>query len=279
MTKLKYDVSNVEPGQDFDTPIPEGLYRVKIEEIVEGVSKRTGDPMLTITYAVAKGDHKGRKVWDYIVLKETQEWKMRQFIDAIGLKAKGTLDTNKIEGEYVNIRVKHDGSEDGEYGISAKVKTVLAIPEEEAEEEVEAEAEVEEETEEGVEEEGTEEVEEEGEDDGLSWEELNSYSRNDLKVLIRDNELGIKVTKNLSDDDIRAKIAEVLEMEPEDEEEEGVEEEPEEGTDEEEEIDYNEMSVADLKATAKERGLTPKKLKKDLIKQLKKSDEEDDVPF
>ena len=78
-----------------------------------------------------------------------------------------------------------------------------------------------------VEEEEPEEEEPEEEDpeeeEGIDLEEL---SRKELKTLIKDQELDVKVTKNMTDDDIRKAIEDANE-EPEEEEEEEEEEVPE----------------------------------------------------
>jgi Protein of unknown function (DUF669)/SAP domain len=244
MTVVKYDLRNVEPGQDFDTPIPVGLYKMKIAKLEEKESK-SGNPMLELELEVPSGDFKGRKVWDYIVLNEGSEWKLRQLVDALGLKAKGSLDTNKMQGEVLLVRIKHESNEDYEEGApQAKVKALLPPKSENGDIEAAEEAE-------------EEETEEESED--LTWADLAEYDRTTLKETIRDNELEIKVTKSMSDDDIREQIAEALELERDEEEEEG--------------NGYAEMSLADLKAELKSRDLKSSGTKKALIARLEKDDE------
>src|SRR5262245_53973923 len=111
MAKVKYDVTNVEPGTDFDTPIPVAAYKMQISDATVGTSKASierGDPqeMITVEYEIVEdGEFKGRKVWDYIVLNDISQWKVRQLIDALGSKLKGTLDTDAIIGSRVLVRV------------------------------------------------------------------------------------------------------------------------------------------------------------------------------
>lgn len=71
------------------------------------------------------------------------------------------------------------------------------------------------------------------------------------------------------------------EDESDEDEDEESEEEDDEEDDEEEEVDYSEMSFAELKAEAKERGIKLKKGIKSpgIIKLLEANDEEDDDPF
>jgi hypothetical protein len=134
MAKVKYDVRGVESGGDFDSPVPAGLYRAKVSEIEQRESKSSGNQMLAITYEISKGDHKGRLAWDYIVLGvESQAWKLRQFLEAVGAvkgkKERGTLDTDKIVGTEIQLKLKHET--DDTYGTRHKVGSVMPMPEDE----------------------------------------------------------------------------------------------------------------------------------------------------
>lgn len=296
MSKITYDVSDVDSGSDFDTPIAKGLYTCVVEEIEETVAKSSGDPMLKVTYKILNGEFKNRQLWDYIVLTDAQEWKLSQFVAALGLKAKGTLDTNKAEGTKVQVRTKLEGTEDSEYGIQARVKVVLAMPEEADEEEDEDEDDVtevepeevdsdeeeddsdeddddeddEDDDEDDEDEDEDEDEEDEDEDEELTLADLKGYDRAQLKAVIKENELGIRVSKKMTEDDIIDKIAEAFEWDAEDDEE-----------DDEEEGGYDDMSLADLKATLKERGLKTTGKKAALISRLEEDDssDSDDDPF
>jgi hypothetical protein len=265
MAKVKYDVTDAPVGHDFDTPVPKGLYRCKINDVTEGESKSSGKPMLTVEYEITqKGDWKGRRLWDYIVLEDSSAWKLRQFVEALGLKAKGTLDTSAALGERLLVRVKHetDDRDPDNVVVRSRVGNVTAIPEDTEEEEAE--------------EEEPEDEEEEGEDEELTYEELEGYDRDELEELIEDEDLDVTFNKRTSDEKLLERVAEELDLEPEEEgeEEEGEEEEPEE--------DYEDMTIADLTALLKERGLSTKTKQKGprkkalFIKRLEKDDEEDD---
>lgn len=62
------DMSNVKEGGSFD-PIPEGLYKLCIEEI-EPKTTKNNDPMAGLTMTVVGGEFAGRKVWDNIIIPE-----------------------------------------------------------------------------------------------------------------------------------------------------------------------------------------------------------------
>lgn len=259
MSKIKYDVSDVEDN-DFDTIIPPDVYKARIDSVTEKVSK-SGNDMLEIVYKITHGDFKGRQIWDYVVLAASSGWKMKQLVKALGLKDAGTLDTKRdLEGKAIQIRTKTEGSEDSEYGIQARIQRVIPAKGAAA-----AEEEVEE-----VEEEVGEEVEE-GDGEAFTWEDLLEYDKEDLKSLIEEEELDIKAgRKNV--DKLRQEVADELGIEASEEEEEEDEDE--------EAVDYSELSIPELKAELKERGLPAKGPKAKLIAALEADDEDSDAdPF
>lgn len=291
MAKIKYDVTGVEPSRDFGEPIPVGVYKMVISNCVKKKSQ-SGNDMLELELEVPKGEHKGRKVWEYIVLDENSEWKLRQLVDALSAKEKGTLDTDKIIGETIHVRVKHESYEaenpetgEEELKIQSKVASLLK-PKEEVEEEEESEEEetpAAEESEEEAEEGGSEEEEEEGgseseeDEEGVTWADLEGYDRDMLKAFKKENEAETKITKGKSDDDIRRELAEEFGIEIPEEEEEEEEESSYEKT------DYSEWSMPDLKKELKSRDLPVKGTKKALVARLEKDDAKggkgDEEPF
>lgn len=246
---FEYDVRGVEPGQDFSTPVPNALYKFRVADAAEEQSKSSGNDMIKLELEIHSGEYKGRKVWDYVVFAESTDWKVRQFVDAFGLKEKGKVSAKKLIGEFVMGKTKTEGSPDDEYGVQSKIAQLLPLPEDEEE---------------------AEEEDEEGTEEDLTWDDLQEYDRAELKTLIKDEELGIRVTKGKSDDDLREAIAEALEIETEEAEEE--EEDEEEGE------DYSEMSLSELKSECKDRELSTSGTKKALIKRLEENDN-DDEPF
>src|ERR1044072_129212 len=290
MAKIKYDVRGVERSREFDTPIPVGVYKMVVSNAVKKKSKSSGNDMLELELEVPKGEHKGRKVWEYIVLDENSDWKVAQLIDALGMKEKGTLDTDKLIGKSVKVRVKHETWEttndegEEELQVMSKVGSLLKPKdeaeeeeteeeeeEEESEEDEEADDDAEEESEEEEEAEEEEEDEEESDDDSLTWDELSEYDRAALKEFKKVNEAETKITKGKSDDDIRRELAEEFGIEVPDSEE--AEEEEEES--EEEEDDYSDWSLKDLKKECKSRDLKTNGTKGARVKRLEKDDKGD----
>lgn len=266
MPKIKYDVRDVESSGGFETPLP-GLYKAKLAECNLKESK-SGNEMLECIYELVGGDYKGSRVWDYVVLNEASEWKLRQFLEAVGKVAgkrgaKGSFDPDEFEDAEVQVRLKHETYNDEP---RARVAAVLPLPEDdedEDEEEVEAE----------------EEETEEGDGEEYTYEDLEGMDLDELKEVIEEEELEVRVTKKSKAATVLAKVAEALELEPAEEEEEEEEEEDEDEDGDEDEESYEEMTPAELKQECKDRGLKAAGKKAVLIARLEKDDEDAEDPF
>jgi hypothetical protein len=264
MPKIKYDVRDVESSGGFETP-PPGLYKAKLAECNLKESK-SGNEMLECIYELVAGDYKGSRVWDYVVLNEASEWKLRQFLEAVGKVsgkrgAKGAFDPDEFEDAEVQVRLKHETYNDEP---RARVAAVLPLPEDDEDED-----------EEEVEAEETDAEEEEGDGEEYTYEDLEGMDLDELKEVIEQEELEIRVTKKSKAEKVLVKVAEALELEPA--EEDAEEEEDEEGGEDEE--SYEEMSPAELKQECKDRGLKAAGKKAVLIARLEKDDEEAEDPF
>ena len=103
--KVKVDLTGVESY----TRASEGIHTAKIASI-ELTQSQGGDDMLKITYEIIKGEDKGCKVFDNIVLTEKALWKLKLLLQAIGMKADGkvALDLDKMEGKICDIDVIHE---------------------------------------------------------------------------------------------------------------------------------------------------------------------------
>jgi hypothetical protein len=284
VAKIKYDVSDVPETSNA----PVGTYRAKIASAEDGESKSSGNPMTTVVFNLthhADGKKVSEDYWPvrlYLMTEDERAYARRQikeFVEALGMKAKGTLDTAKLAGKVVQLRLKADTDQDGEYQPRiAKVMALAAAEEAEPEDD---------EAEDVAEPEEPETEEEEDDEEGVDLDELD---RKQLKALIKEEGLEITVLKSMSDDDIRTAIADAFggdDEEPEDdEEEEGEEPEDDDGEEEEEEGDnYDDLSLTDLKAEVKEReldtapfkGLKGAKLKAAIVAALREDD--GDEPF
>lgn len=256
MAKIKYDVSDVEPGVDYDTPIPRGLYRCKVADVQSGESKSSGNPMLTVEYEIVeRGDFKGRKLWDYIVLNDSSAWKLKQFTDALGLNGRGTLDTDEVVGDQVMVRVKHEAdTRDPDNPVTrARVGNVAALPDDSEEEE----------------EEDTGDDDDDGAGAELTLGDLEGMDKDELEEIIEDEDLDVKFNSKTKVAVLRDRVAEALGLDEDEEEDEDDEDEGE---------DYDGMSLKDLRAELKSRGLSTKGRKVVLVERLEE-DDNDGEPF
>ena len=260
---IKYgDFSKVE-STGFK-PAPVGLYYAKVESIKQTVSQKNNEDMVEVIFRLTK-DANGKKLkeqygqlWYYAPLDPNSSWarRFKELVTAFNLKPKSG-NVALIEGKEAMVRLREDTDLNGDYRPT--IGKVIAPQVEDEEDEDEEES-----------------------DNGLS-----DLTRTQLKQLIKDEELEVTVKKSMSDDDLRAAIAEVREVEDEDEDEEEDEEEPEdeaEEDDDEEEDDeeetsdnYEAMSVADLRQELKDRELDTKGKRTVLIARLRTDDVEEPV--
>lgn len=138
--KLKLNMEGVESY----TRCPEGEWLAKLTKIEMGEVQGSGDDCLKARFEVIKGSAKGNTVFETFALSEKALWKLKSFLEAIGVKATGkiSLDLDKLEGKICIIDVVHD-----EYNgtkrakISAYVKPGDDSDEDDEEDEVDDEEE------------------------------------------------------------------------------------------------------------------------------------------
>jgi SAP domain len=124
--KIKYNSSGVDrtKGNNGIPPNP-GIYLMTIK----GVKYRKDKNDLEFIVRVKGGDHKGYGFWDYVSLGEASDWKVDQYLQAIGVdtvnKPKGTIDIEQFLNQDVMGRVKA-GSWNGE--PRPELAAVLPVP-------------------------------------------------------------------------------------------------------------------------------------------------------
>lgn len=140
--RVKLDMTGVESY----TRCPEGEWLAKLSSIEEGTVQGSGDDCLKARFEVIKGSAKGCAVFETFSLTEKALWKLKGFLEAVGMKANGKLsiDLDKLEGKVCVIDVIHD-----EYNGQKRAKISSYFkPEDDEDEEEEDEEEDEEEEEE-----------------------------------------------------------------------------------------------------------------------------------
>ena len=104
--KLKLNMDGVESY----TRCPEGEWLAKLTKIEMGEVQGSGDDCLKARFEVIKGSAKGNTIFETFALSEKALWKLKSFLEAIGVKSTGkfTLDLDKLEGKICIIDVIHN---------------------------------------------------------------------------------------------------------------------------------------------------------------------------
>ena len=254
-SSVNLDLSGVEVSRKA---IPEGTYAVVVNK-AELTKSREGNNMIKMEFEVTEGPHKGAKLFENCSLQPQALFKLKSVMLALVMSIPDgsfDLDTNDLVGLNCEVEVGHET-----YEGKKRARILEYINAEEADEE----------------EEDSDDSEEEDDEDEVDLEEkLEEMSKDELKDLAL--ELDIPKKKVLAAKKAKALIDLILD---EADEEELMalldgENDDEEDEDDEEETDYSEMSLSELKAECKDRGLKVKKgmSKEDLIEMLEEDDEE-----
>lgn len=298
---MKYDVTDVE-SSNFESPQP-GTYRTKVFSVVDRTAMEGKNDWEVVLEVQNEGRFKGARLWFYLVWGESSAWKRREFIEALGMKLKGVLDSDRLVDKEVGAVVVAD-SYNGEYkGRIAKFIPISALDDDADDDEDEVDE---------------DEVDAEDDDEGDEEEQdYSSMTANELRKLVDERELHLSAKDRKDKDAMIAALEEDDEEDADDEEDEEEpeptpkakagkqkvggkkaaavvaaddndgdmaddEEEDDDGEDEasdEEDEDYTEWTVADLKEELESRGLSTKGSTKTLISRLEKDDASAADPF
>lgn len=265
---IKLNFDGVETGYKA---IPEGTYEVRVKEIETGTSQ-AGAPKLDFKFEIISGKNKGSILFYTCSLQPQALFKLKVVLEALGYEIPDgnfNLDVDELVDLECSVEVAHETYEGKK---RARIVEFLSSDSEEEEDEEEEEDDEDEEEDDSDDEDEEEDSEDEDDSDDEDDEEddeedeeegYESMTLKELKALAK--ERGISVAKKDKKDDIIAKLEE------DDEEEDDEDEEDEDDT-----PDYEEMSLKELKALCKERGLkvTKKDDKDSLIEKLEEDDEE-----
>lgn len=274
MAKIKVDTTGVEVSPSAVKP---GLYPVKIKEIEAKEAKSSGNMQLAVIYEISGGEFDGRVLFDYIPLNDdSMAFRLAAFQDALGLKRKGEIDTDKLVGKKLQVRTVVQKSE--EYGEQARVRNVLP-PKSAGKAEDDLDEDDDDDDEVDYEEMDLAELKEE-----VKARELEVDGKQTKKKLIAALEENDEEEEDDSDDDDdesdEAEADDDDESEDDDEESDDDEDEDEDDEDDEEE-GYDDMDLPELKKLAKKRKVEVKGkvTKKKLVAALEEDDEADEQDY
>lgn len=247
-SSVNVDLSGVEASRKA---IPEGTYEVVVNEATQKNS-RDGNPMIAFEFEVAEGAHKGAKLYENCSLQPQALFKLKSVLLALGMDIPNKafdLNLRDLVGLTCEVEVGHEV-----YEGKKRARILQYNDPEEAQED-------------DSDEDDEESVEDKLQD--LDFDELKDLAK-DLDIAASDIKKAkkakalIELIMDSADED---EILEALGEDSDDEEDE---------EDEDEDQDYSEMSLSELKAECKDRGLKVKKGmdKDDLIEMLEEDDEE-----
>lgn len=248
-SSVNVDLSGVEASRKA---IPEGTYEVVVNEATQKDS-RDGNPMIAFEFEVTEGAHKGAKLYENCSLQPQALFKLKSVLMALGMDIPNKafdLNLRDLVGLTCEVEVGHEVYE------GKKRARILQYNDPE---------------------ETQEDDSDEDEDDEESVEDkLQDLDIDELKALAKDLDIAASDIKKAKK--AKALIELIMDSADEDDILEALGEDSDDGDEEEddEDQDYSEMSLAELKAECKDRGLKVKKGmdKDDLIEMLEEDDEE-----
>ena len=246
---VNVDLSGVESSRKT---IPEGTYTLTVNAANQKNSSNN-NPMIVFEFEVADGPYKGVPLYENCSLQPQALFKLKSVLEALGFEIPNKafdLNLRDLIGLTCEVEVGHEVYEGKKSARILEYRTPDLDDEED---------------------------EEDDDEDGLE-DKLSELDFDELKDLAKDLDISASDIK-------RAKKAEALInliMDSADEDDilealgEDSDEEDEDDDDDDESPDYSEMSLAELKAECKDRGLKIKKGmdKDDLIEMLEEDDEE-----
>lgn len=249
-SSINVDLSGVEASRKA---IPEGTYEVVVNEATQKNS-RDGNPMIAFEFEVQEGPHKGAKLYENCSLQPQALFKLKSVLLALGIDIPNKafdLNLRDLIGLTCEVEVGHEVYE------GKKRARILQYNEPG---------------------DSDEEGEEDSDDDESVEDKLAELDFDELKDLAKELDISSSDIKKAKK--AKALIDLIMDSAEEDDILEALDgdsdEEDDDEDDEEEEQDYSKMSLSELKAECKDRGLKVKKGmdKDDLIEMLEEDDEE-----
>lgn len=252
---VNVDLSGVETSRKT---IPEGVYTLVVDSATQK-SSQGGNPMIVFEFSVAEGKYQGSKLYENCSLQPQALFKLKSVLIALGLDIPNKafdLDLKDLIGMTCEAEVGHEVYEGKK---KARILEYIDPSDSDSDED------------------DSEDEDDDDDDDTDVESTLMEMDLDDLKDLAK--ELDISASSIKKAKKVKALVELIMSEADEDDilEALGDEDNEEDDEDEEdEEKDYSEMSLAELKAECKDRGLKVKKGmdKDDLIEMLEEDDED-----
>ena len=252
---VNVDLSGVEASRKT---LPEGRYSLVVDNATQK-SSREGNPMIAFEFSVAEGKHQGSKLYENCSLQPQALFKLKSVLIALGMDIPNKafdLDLKDLIGLTCEAEVGHET-----YEGKKKARILEYLDPSDSEDE----------------DDDSDDSDEEDEDDTDLESTLMEMDLDDLKDLAKELEIPASSVKKAKK--VKALVELIMSEADEDDILEALgddNDDDDDEDDEDEEKDYSEMSLAELKAECKDRGLKVKKGmdKEDLIEMLEEDDED-----
>lgn len=252
---VNVDLSGVETSRKT---IPEGVYTLVVDSATQKNSQG-GNPMIVFEFSVAEGKYQGSKLYENCSLQPQALFKLKSVLIALGLDIPNKafdLDLKDLIGMTCEADVGHEVYEGKK---KARILEYIDPSDSDSDED---------------------DSEDEDDDDTDVESTLMEMDLDDLKDLAK--ELDISASSIKKAKKVKALVELIMSEADEDDilealgDEDDEDDSEDEEDEEDEEKDYSEMSLAELKAECKDRGLKVKKGmdKDDLIEMLEEDDED-----
>lgn len=247
---VNVDLSGVEASRKT---IPEGVYTLVVDSATQK-SSQSGSPMIVFEFSVAEGKYQGSKLYENCSLQPQALFKLKSVLIALGLDIPNKafdLDLKDLIGMTCEAEVGHEVYEGKK---KARILEYIDPSDSDSDED---------------------DSEDEDDDDTDVESTLMEMDLDDLKDLAK--ELDIPASSIKKAKKVKALVELIMSEADEDDILEALDDEDDDDEDDDdEEKDYSEMSLAELKAECKDRGLKVKKGmdKDDLIEMLEEDDED-----
>lgn len=246
---VNVDLSGVETSRKT---IPEGTYTLVVDSATQK-SSREGNPMIAFEFSVAEGKYQGSKLYENCSLQPQALFKLKSVLIALGMDIPNKafdLDLKDLIGLTCEAEIGHETYEGKK---RARILEYIDPNDDEDGDE--------------------DDSDEEDEEDTDLESTLMEMDLDDLKDLAKELEIPSSSVKKAKK--VKALVELIMSEADEDDILEALGDEDDDD-DEDEEKDYSEMSMDELKAECKDRGLKVKKGmdKEDLIEMLEEDDED-----